>query len=68
MSPALPPEQTGAAAWYGPDMAVRDEWLMPLAAADIREIEQAAEPLVARSSDIAAISARDSPCRRWDRN
>jgi hypothetical protein len=61
MSPALPPEQAGAAAWYGPDMAARDEWLMPLSAADIREIEQVAEPLSARSSDIAAISARDFP-------
>ena len=61
MSPILPPEQTGAAAWYGPDMAARDERLMPLSAADIREIEQAVEPLVARDTDIATISARDFP-------
>jgi len=61
MSPVLPPEQTGAAAWYGPDMAARDEWLMPLTAADVREIEQAVEPLVARDADIAAISAADFP-------
>ena len=27
----LPPEQTGAAAWYGPDIAKRDDWLMPSA-------------------------------------
>jgi hypothetical protein len=61
MSSALPPEQVGAAAWYGPDMAVRDDWLMPLSAADLREIEQATAPLVARNADIAAISAAGFP-------
>ena len=53
----LPPLQIGAAAWYGPEMAARSDWLMPLTAADVREIEQAVEPLVARDADIAAISA-----------
>jgi hypothetical protein len=61
MSSVLPPEQTGAAAWYGPDMAARDAWLMPLSAANVREIERAAEALVARDTDIAAISAADFP-------
>ena len=61
MSLILPPLQTSAAAWYGPEMAARDEWLMPLTSADIREIEQAVEPLVARDADIAAISAADFP-------
>ena len=61
MSLILPPLQTGAAAWYGPEMAARDEWLMPLASTDIREIELAVEPLVARGADIAAISAADFP-------
>jgi hypothetical protein len=59
MLPSLPPEQIGAAAWYGPDMAARDEWLMPLSTVDIREIEQATEPLVSRNADIAEISAGD---------
>ena len=31
----LPPEQTGAAAWYGPEMSRRDDWLMPLGTAEI---------------------------------
>jgi TfdA family taurine catabolism dioxygenase TauD len=57
----LPPEQTGAAAWYGPEMAKRSDWLMPLSAADITEIESATAPLVAREADIAAITARDFP-------
>jgi hypothetical protein len=61
MSLILPPLQTGAAAWYGPEMAARDEWLMPLASTDIREIEQAVAPLVGRDADIAAISAVDFP-------
>jgi hypothetical protein len=61
MSTVLPPEQIGAAAWYGPDIAARDEWLMPLSAADIREIEHAMKPLVARDIEIAAISAGDFP-------
>jgi hypothetical protein len=57
----LPPEQTGPAAWYGPDMARRDEWLMTLGAADIAEIEAAMAPLAGREADIAAITARDFP-------
>jgi hypothetical protein len=61
MRAALPPEQTGAAAWYGPDMAARGEWLMTLSTADVGEVERAAEPLVARNADIAAISAGDFP-------
>ena len=61
MSLVLPPLQTGAAAWHGPEMAARSEWLMPLTSADIGEIERAVEPLVARDADIAAISAADFP-------
>jgi hypothetical protein len=57
----LPPQQDGAAAWYGPEMAAHDAWMMPLTPADIREIEQAMELLVAREADIAAISAADFP-------
>src|SRR5437899_6837438 len=61
MSFELPPLQTGPAAWYGPEMAKQDGWLMPLAAADIAEIETATKELVARQADIAAITARDFP-------
>ena len=42
-------------------MAARDEWLMPLAPADVREIEQAVKSLIAGDADIAAISAADFP-------
>lgn len=61
MSFELPPLQTGPAAWYGPEMAGRDDWLMPLTAADITEIEAATKALVERQADIAAITARDFP-------
>ena len=57
----LPPEQTGPAAWYGPDMVKRSEWLMRLSPAEIAEVEAAAKPLAAREADIAAISAADFP-------
>ena len=45
MSFDLPPQQTGAAAWYGPEMARRDDWLMSLSAAEIAEVESAATAL-----------------------
>lgn len=57
----LPPEQTGEAAWYGPQMVERTDWLMPLGAAEIAEIDSAVRALVARDADIAAITARDFP-------
>ena len=57
----LPPEQTSAAAWYGPDMAKRSDWLMPLSAAEIAEVESAATTLARREADIAAITPADFP-------
>lgn len=61
MSFELPPEQTSAAAWYGPEMAKRSDWLMPLSAAEIAEVESAATALARREADIAAIKASDFP-------
>ena len=61
MSFVLPPEQTGPAAWYGPEMAKRDDWLMALSGAEVAEIEAATERLVARDADIATIRAGDFP-------
>jgi hypothetical protein len=57
----LPPEQTSAAAWYGPEMTRRSDWLMPLDAAEIAEVEAATKALSAREADIAAITPRDFP-------
>jgi len=61
MSFDLPPEQSSAAAWYGPAMAKRSDWLMPLSPAEIAEVETAAKTLAAREADIAAITATDFP-------
>ena len=57
----LPPEQRNAAAWRGPDMAARTDWIVPLTPVDIAEIDAAMAPLLARDADIAAIRAADFP-------
>ncbi len=61
MSFELPPEQTGAAAWYGPEIAKRNDWMMPLSADDVAEIETATQALVARDADIAVLKPQDFP-------
>ncbi|WP_425068624.1 TauD/TfdA family dioxygenase [Reyranella sp.] len=61
MSYELPPEQTGAAAWYGPEIAKRDDWMMPLSAAEVAEVEAATQALVARDADIAVLKPQDFP-------
>ena len=61
MSLDLPPAQTGAAAWYGPEMTRRTDWQMVLGAGEIAEIEAATRPLAAREADIAAIRPADFP-------
>lgn len=61
MSYELPPEQTGAAAWYGPEIARRDDWMMPLSAAEVAEVEAATRALVARDADIAVLKPQDFP-------
>jgi TfdA family taurine catabolism dioxygenase TauD len=58
---SLPPEQRSPAAWYGPEMARRDDWLMPLSAGELAEIEAATHALARRQADIAAIRACDFP-------
>ena len=57
----LPPEQTGAAAWYGPEMAGRTDWQMPLSPAEIAEVETATRALASREADIAAITPKEFP-------
>jgi hypothetical protein len=60
----LPPEQTGPAAWYGPQVAARQDWIVPLDGGDIGEIEAAMAPLLARNADIAKVTAADFPLSR----
>jgi hypothetical protein len=61
MSFELPPEQTGAAAWYGPEIAKRIDWQMPLSDAEVAEVEAATRALVARDADIAVLKPQDFP-------
>jgi len=57
----LPPEQHGPAAWYGPAMAARDDWVHELSAAEAAEVAAATAPLAAAEADIARIRAADFP-------
>ena len=61
MSFELPPMQTGAAAWYGPEIAKRGDWQMPLSATEVAEVEAATRALVARDADIAVLKPQDFP-------
>ena len=61
MTGELPPEQSGPAAWYGPDMEARTDWIVPLDARDIAEIDAAMASPLARDADIAALTAADFP-------
>ena len=61
MSFELPPMQTGAAAWYGPEIAKRDDWQMPLSATEVAEVEAATRALVARDADIAVLKPAGFP-------
>jgi len=60
----LPPEQTGPAAWYGPAIAAREDYIVALDAGDTAEIDAAMAPLLARGADIAAVTAADFPLPR----
>jgi len=58
----LPPHQSGSAAWYGSDMIERqDDWLQSWSQAEIDELEQAAEPLIAQEFPIAEMTKSDFP-------
>ncbi|HEY4250656.1 MAG TPA: TauD/TfdA family dioxygenase [Roseomonas sp.] len=58
---ALPPEQTGPAAWYGPAMTADTSWLLPLTAEEIAEVDAVTRRLAAAGTDIAAVTAADFP-------
>ena len=46
---------TGPQVWYGPDLAARSDWIRPLTAAEITELEAAVKRLDATGIDIADI-------------
>jgi hypothetical protein len=67
-SEAQPPVQTGPAAWRGAELASRTDWIEPLEAADIAELEAAMRAFLGRGGEVAArlgaITAQDFPLPR----
>ena len=57
----LPPPIEGPSAWYGPEMAKRNDWILTLTPAEVAEVEAATRPLAAREADIAQLSRSDFP-------
>ncbi|MFM1990760.1 MAG: hypothetical protein RJA99_3717 [Pseudomonadota bacterium] len=58
----LPPEQTGPAAWYGPQWTGRDDWVVRLSETDVDEIEAAIAAWPARAHGAPApLEAADFP-------
>ena len=58
----LPPRLTGPAAWRGPAVLAAGDWLQPLDAAELAEIEAATGPWLARAEqDSAALNLLDIP-------
>ncbi len=52
----------GPSAWFGPDLVKRpEEWIHPLTATEIQEIEAATEAVQAKGIDIADIRKSDFP-------
>jgi hypothetical protein len=59
---ALPPEQTGPCAWYGPQWRGREDWIVRLADSDVDEIEAAVRAWDAQPrTDPAPMRAADFP-------
>ena len=67
-SEAQPPVQTGPAAWRGAELASRTDWIEPLEAADIAELEAAMRAFLGRGGEVAArlgrLTAQDFPLPR----
>jgi hypothetical protein len=54
----LPPEQTGPAAWRGPEMAARSDWIGTLEAEDVAELESALRAFLAQPGEAPEDAAR----------
>lgn len=57
----VPEHIAGPAAWYGPALARRRDWIEALSAAEIEELDRAIRRLVDCDTDLAAIHAADFP-------
>jgi hypothetical protein len=57
----LPPAVDSPAAWYGPDVVGRTEWIERLSAAELAEIESASRRLATMDPDWSAVNRDDFP-------
>ena len=55
--PDLPPEVSDNSAWYGTQLATRNDWIEQLSNVEIKEIEEEFQELERTGSDIAGIAA-----------
>lgn len=51
----------GPAAWYGPAMAARDDWLETLSAPEIDELARAVRPIADSQAEFAQLTAAEFP-------
>jgi hypothetical protein len=63
----LPPALGGSSAWYGPDIAEPSEWIQPLSAAELAEIESASQRLAQREIDWQTLRRDDFPLPALER-
>src|SRR5215213_11551395 len=57
----LPPQIHHSAAWYGPELAGRGDWIERLSETDVREVESAVKQLREWRRDFTTITAQDVP-------
>jgi hypothetical protein len=57
----LPPQIQSPAAWYGPDLAARGDWIEHLSEAEVAEIDRAAGQLADAECDIPSIRKEHFP-------
>ena len=60
----IPPIIQGPSAWYGPDLAMRGDWIEPSSETEIEEIGRVSERLADAEIDIPSIRQEASICRR----
>jgi len=57
----LPPEIGDLSAWYGPELARRDDWIERLSQSEIAEVESAMREVAKSSLDLTTIASDDFP-------
>jgi Taurine catabolism dioxygenase TauD, TfdA family len=60
-STTLPPQVEDRSAWYGPEMAKRDDWIERLSDVEIAEVERSFRELDSKQTDLTSITANDVP-------